>query len=106
MGVLKKGFLFLGFAVSLYPVFVGLLTVPWLQRQCVFAFFLFSSFVPLLALFHILGFVFFFLVALGIRFDRCLTYVNQTAHSMLTRSTLASGMMSTSPNPLALQLTK
>jgi hypothetical protein len=37
--VYKKGLVFLGFAVSLYPVFVGLLTVPWLQRQCVFAFF-------------------------------------------------------------------
>jgi hypothetical protein len=42
MAVLKKGLVFLGFAVSLYPVFVGLLTVPWLQRQCVFAFFFFS----------------------------------------------------------------
>lgn len=35
MGVLKSGFLFLFFAVSLYPVFVLLLTNPWLQRQCV-----------------------------------------------------------------------
>jgi abhydrolase domain-containing protein 12 len=35
MGVLRKGFLFLVFTVSLYPVFVGLLTIPWLQRQCV-----------------------------------------------------------------------
>jgi len=35
MGVLKSGFLFLVFTVSLYPVLVLLLTNPWLQRQCV-----------------------------------------------------------------------
>jgi len=33
MGVLKSGFLFLVFTVCLYPIFVTLLTVPWLQRQ-------------------------------------------------------------------------
>lgn len=33
MGVLKSGLVFLVATVSLYPVFVVLLTVPWLQRQ-------------------------------------------------------------------------
>lgn len=51
MGVLKKGFLFLAVTVSLYPVFVVLLTIPWLQRQCVL--FLFLVFYPLLASFRI-----------------------------------------------------
>ncbi|KAG9514938.1 alpha/beta-hydrolase, partial [Aureobasidium melanogenum] len=37
MGVLKSGFLFLVFAVSLYPVFVLLLTNPWLQRHALYA---------------------------------------------------------------------
>ncbi|KAI4728801.1 alpha/beta-hydrolase [Aureobasidium sp. EXF-10728] len=37
MGVLKSGFLFLVFTVSLYPVFVVLLTNPWLQRHALYA---------------------------------------------------------------------
>ncbi|KEQ63636.1 alpha/beta-hydrolase [Aureobasidium melanogenum CBS 110374] len=37
MGVLKSGFLFLVFTVSLYPVFVLLLTNPWVQRHALYA---------------------------------------------------------------------
>ncbi|THV74028.1 alpha/beta-hydrolase [Aureobasidium pullulans] len=37
MGVLKSGFLFLVFTVSLYPVLVLLLTNPWLQRHALYA---------------------------------------------------------------------
>ncbi|KAI4753522.1 alpha/beta-hydrolase [Aureobasidium sp. EXF-3400] len=37
MGVLKSGFVFLVATVLLYPVFVGLLTVPWLQRHALYA---------------------------------------------------------------------
>ncbi|KAG9694534.1 alpha/beta-hydrolase, partial [Aureobasidium melanogenum] len=37
MGVLKSGFLFLVFTVSLYPVFVLLLTNPWIQRHALYA---------------------------------------------------------------------
>ncbi|KAL1297907.1 hypothetical protein AAFC00_006422 [Neodothiora populina] len=36
-GLLKKGFLFLLITVSLYPIFIFLLTFPWLQRHALYA---------------------------------------------------------------------
>lgn len=105
MGVLKSGFLFLVFAVSLYPVFVLLLTNPWLQRQCV-------SLLPLLFLFFrrlfcvlsVMNNPLCFRDEINFEFDDSLTRVYRIAHYMLIRSILASGMMSTSQSLLALLL--